>query len=74
MNLNVAALKDQTHPEHHFSLGQFFGLVLLGLTAYQQARVQGPAAFLDPAILAPFLQGAVTIVHPPAAVPVQPTV
>lgn len=61
--VNMAAVEDSSHPDHHFSLGQFISLALLGLSAYNQQNKpgSGPAIFLDPKVLSPYLQGVLSL-------------
>ena len=47
----------------HFSLGQFLGLALLGLSAYaeQNQPGSGPSVFLNPTVVEPYIQGVLSI-------------
>lgn len=48
---------------HHFSLGQLFGLALLGLEAYSQQNQPGggPSIFLNPSVTASYMQGVAAV-------------
>lgn len=72
VNVDLAAVQNPAHPAHHFHLGQFMALVLMGLQAYQVSQSPvgaGAGAFLNPATIAPYLAGVVSIFQTPVTDP-----
>lgn len=49
--------------QHHFNLGQLFGFALLGLQAYaeQNQPGSGPSIFLQPGVVASYMQGVAAV-------------
>jgi hypothetical protein len=58
----LTAAQDPTHPQHHFAWGQFLGVALFGLAAFES----GPSVYGNPAFLAQFIGGISSVFHPKA--------